>query len=184
MAITTGTPVDSKHSLIRVKDAQNHFVSFGCYLTAHSDDNVLNTFQENYAAILGRIEALCNCAVVEAILEETTTTIFTSDKTPETSQFATNDQVLSLNFERANPLKPGLVLNSTVPLFAYKPNKASLDFPNVGVPKVADSDMAALIDYFQKRLTERYSGNGQLYNGFTFVLADSGGVSVPALLNG
>lgn len=184
MAITTGTPVESKHSLIRFKDAQNHFVTYGCYLTAHSDDNVLNTFQENYAGILARFEALCNVAVVKAILEETTTTVFTSDKTPETAQFATNDQILALNFERANPLKPGSVLNSTVILPAYKVNKASLDFPNVGVPKIADSDLAALIDYFEKRLTERYIGNGQLYNGFTHVLADDGGISVPAILQG
>lgn len=168
---------------IRVRDIQGQPMSVSGFLTAHSDDNLVNEVQDNFGSFLEDIETVCAVKIDYARLDSVVAWSWTSDKTAQSTQFATVDQVAVLNFERANPLKPGLKLNENFPLFAPKVGTAVLDFPNAGVVKTATTAVADIIDYLTKRLTSKYSGNGLLYNGFTFILPDSGVVSVPDIVN-
>lgn len=183
MALTITDLPDYLHFNIKTKDIMGQIRSFSGYLTAHADDNLVNEVQDNFGSMLEDIEACTACKIESAELESVVGWTWISDKVPETLQYATVDNILVLNFERANPLKPGLKLNANVPLFAYTVGEASLDFPSAGSFNPGNVPVNDIKDYFQKRLTERYSGNGLLYNGFTFVNEDSGGISVPDIVD-
>lgn len=169
--------------LIKVKDIMGQIRTITGYLTAHADDGVVNEVQDNFGTFLLNIEAVTACKIEFAQLQSVVGWTWTSDKVPQSIQFATVDQALILNFERANPLKPGLKLNENFPLLAYTVTEASLDFPSAGSVNLGNADVGEIIDYLNKRLTVRYSGDGLLYNGFAFVNQDSGGVSLPDIVD-
>lgn len=178
MTITLGTPVTVTKLNITFKDVQEQTLPVTMYFQnapAESDAGFLT----NLAIFLADMDAISN-ATIYGKLEKTTITPFTSDTLPlGLINFATVDQVLDLMFSAPNPLKPGLKLNAGVPVPAYIVGTASLDYPNAGVPKTADTQVARIISFVEDHLITRYEGNGQYYGGYTYNAAKSGGVSLP-----
>lgn len=183
MAVTITDLPDYLHFTVEVEDIQKQRRRFSGYLTAHADDNLVNEVQDNFGSMLDDIEACCGVKVSYALLENIVAWSWTSNKTAESAQFATVDQILALNFERANPLKPKGKLNATVPLFSPTVTEAVLNFPNAGQPNLTNQPLIDIIDYFQKRITVRYDGNGLLYNGFTFQAGDTVTISTPDIVD-
>lgn len=178
MALPITDLPDYLHFYIRVRDIMGQKRSFSGYLIATGDDNLVNEVQDNFGAMLLHIEGCTAVAIDYALLESIVAWSWASTKTPETVQFATVDQVMLLNFERANPLKPGSKLNANIPLHAYTVTEASLDFPSAGSFNTGNADATAIRDYFASRLAVKYSGDGLIYNGFEFVNQDTGGISL------
>jgi hypothetical protein len=139
-----------------------------------------------YAAAIGvflsDLEVVSNCRV-DAKQETITEVTYISDKTPGTANFAAVDNALVLAFARANPLRPLLRLGANFPVPGYIVGVASEDAPNMGTPKTTTTEMARIVDFLNKRLAQRYTGDGQFYNGFAYDATKSNGVSFPDIVN-
>lgn len=183
MALTIAVVPTYLHFEWKVQDIAGAVRTVTGYLTPHSDDNLVNEVQDNYGAMLANIEGCSAVKILSAKLQRVEEWTWTSDKTPESVQYATVDNLFALNFERANPLKPTSILNFSVPLYAYTVGEASLNFPNQSSYNSGNANVSAVVDYFTKRGTVRYSGNGLLYNGFHFVVEDTAGISVPDIID-
>jgi hypothetical protein len=182
MTVSAGSAQNYKRARITLKDTQGQKVGISFYLvnaSAESDATLLISF----TAFLNHLEAISSATVAEAFLENVSEIPFTSDKTAETAQYATIDQDMVLDFQRSNPLKPSGILSKNFPIPAYKVGVASLDFPAAGVPNVSNTDVAAIISFMNARLATRYSGDGLIYNGFTFVAGNSLGLSVSDIVD-
>lgn len=180
MAYTVSANISYVSALLRFADIQNQPGTVSILIektpAEEADEQV---FKDNFTTFLLDLETVSN-AKVTAEIEDVIINRWSSDKVPTTAlNFALVDQVLALNFERANPLKPDTSkLNKTFPIFAYKVGTASLGFGSAGVPNVANANMAAIITYLTTRLNVRYSGDGLVYGTLAFKAGESGGISL------
>lgn len=182
MPVTAGTAQNYKRARVKMRDIQGQSVPITWYLVnsgVETDAQMLTAF----TTFLNDLEAVSGAIVEEASFDNVSEIPFTSNSSPKSAQYATIDQVMALNFQRANPLKPSGVINKTFPIPAYTVGTASLAFPNAGVPNTAQPNMATIIAFLSNRLAFRYSGDGLIYTGLTFVAGDSAGVSLPDVVN-
>ena len=148
MAITVGAVKSYITLNLKFHDAQHQVRSASLLLDQGSDSDA--GFLTNLLIFMGRLDTLSNAAVYGSFSKLVTTDLNT-DTVGETAQnFATIDQVLALMFTRQNPLKTNLKLNATFPIMAYKVNTASEDFPNAGIPKVSDANVAGVISFLEQ----------------------------------
>lgn len=180
MTVSAGTDATYKKARIKLQDAQQQTIPISFYLVNYSAESDA-TLKTAFGTFLADLEAQTNCKVLSATLESVVATPFTSDKTPGTANFATVDNVLALNFQRANPLVSTGVVNKTFPIPAYIVGTASGAFPNAGVPN--ESGLANVITFLEHRLAFKYSGDGLIYTGFTYIQGDSQGISLPDLVD-
>lgn len=182
MAIIQGPTRLYKRARITMRDIQGQTLPIAFYLVnagAEADAALIAAF----STLLSNMEVLSSAVVTNATIESVSEIDFTSNSSASVSQYATVDQVMALNFQRVNPLKPTGVINKTFPIPAYAVGVASKNFPNAGRPNVGQVTLDAVTAFLNARLAFRYAGDGLIYSGLTFVEGDSAGVSLPDVVD-